>query len=102
MQTGVWKTKGGADIRICDMDNSHLVHTILFLERIAVSRDPNNWLEFVKPIYWCMLEEVDDRAKNGRLGGVGIVENRILLVSPKDAPLGIISAFRKREKTRSD
>jgi hypothetical protein len=86
MQTGLWKVKSGLDIRICDMDNNHLVHTILFLERMALKRDFNKWETAVRPIYWCMLEEIEDRLDTGRIGGVHIINNKLQ------------TEFRKEEK----
>lgn len=34
-QTKLWKTKDGRRIRICDMDDRHLLNTIRFLDRKA-------------------------------------------------------------------
>lgn len=33
--TKQWKTKGGAKVRVCDMEDGHLVNTIALLERYA-------------------------------------------------------------------
>ena len=35
MNTKVWTTADGKSIRICDMDNGHLLNTIRLLERMA-------------------------------------------------------------------
>lgn len=34
--TDVWTTKEGRDVRICDMDDRHLINTIKYLERTKI------------------------------------------------------------------
>jgi hypothetical protein len=82
MQTGFWKTKDGSEIRICDMDNAHLVHAILFLEKMAIQRqsDPRKFSDFVRPVYWCMLEEIESRLSTKTLIGYSIINNRLVKV----------------------
>ena len=37
-QTKLWTTKDGRRLRICDMDNEHLVNTIKLLQRVAETK----------------------------------------------------------------
>lgn len=80
--TKKWTTKEGVKIRVCDMTDSHLEHTIKHLDKVAVWEEDNaiaaacagddifNALEDVTedlymhpPIYWDMLEELSLRRR---------------------------------------
>ena len=37
--TDVWTTSDGRDVRICDMDDRHLINTIKYLERTDIFLD---------------------------------------------------------------
>lgn len=37
-QTKLWTTKDGRRIRICDMEDDHLLHTIRLLQRVAETK----------------------------------------------------------------
>ena len=63
MQTGYWKTADGKKIRICDMDNNHLINVIRFLERNGdnkATRVGKPFEDAVKPEYWLFLDELED------------------------------------------
>lgn len=56
------------------MENSHLMNTMLFLERMAKSKSQRFDIA-VRPIYWLMLEEMEDRIKHLKIDNVEIVHN---------------------------
>lgn len=89
--TKVWTTKDGSKIRICDMDDNHLVNTLKMLQRNARAHKINcevfyltcerpngdmanlafdqeadaqtnsTWEDVVLPIFWDMLKEAERR-----------------------------------------
>lgn len=47
-QTKLWPTKSGIKLRICDMSNSHLIHSIKMMEEMAkIASDNMPLLSFV-------------------------------------------------------
>jgi hypothetical protein len=76
MQTGYWKT----GVRICDMDNQHLVNTIRYLERKAdeeTEKTGESFEDTVEAPYWLFLEEISDRLSNEKIIGFEIKANRV-------------------------
>lgn len=79
VQTGYWKTKDGRKIRICDMDNRHLINTIRFLERKAdeqVKESGKPFEDQVRSEYWLFLDELEERIKNDKIIGFIVEGNR--------------------------
>ena len=62
MQTEEWIAKGGTKIRICDMKDDHLYHTICFLQRWCNQRrGARPFVDSVRPIFWLLLDEAEER-----------------------------------------
>jgi len=49
-QTATWRTKDGNRIRICDMDNNHLINVLLFLKSCAKKQYKEDKKDFDKSI----------------------------------------------------
>jgi len=77
MQTGYWRTGEGEKIRICDMDNRHLINTIRYLEKETKGKTP--FEDHVRPEYWLFLEELNDRIRKEKIVGFTIMGNRVYL-----------------------
>lgn len=65
------------------MDNHHLLNVLMFLERMGKDKQRyNEKLKFedcVRPVYWCMIEEVEDRIRNGKIHGVSVQNNKLMI-----------------------
>jgi len=82
MQTGYWKTGDGKKVRICDMDNRHLINTIRYLERKAeeeVKKSGKPFEECVRTEYWLFIEELEYRIKEDKILGFLIEGNRVYM-----------------------
>lgn len=82
MQTGEWTTKDGGVVKICEMSNHHIVNVMRFLDRMAqetMDRRNKSFDECVRPIYWCMLEEIEDRLSQGKMIRIAVLNNRLIV-----------------------
>lgn len=82
MQTAYWRTSEGKKIRICDMDNRHLINTIRYLEKIGdelAKKEEKSFEEVVRAEYWLFIDELDYRIKNSKIIGFMIEGNRVYL-----------------------
>jgi len=82
MQTAYWKTGDGEKIRICDMENRHLINTIRYLERKASEKTKKTGKPFedvVRTEYWLFLDELEDRIENEKIIGFVIEGNKVFV-----------------------
>lgn len=57
-RTDVWTTGDGRKIRVCDMDDEHIVNAMQYMNTVAMERRT-----YLPNIYWAMAVENNNRRK---------------------------------------